>query len=180
MDSALAQLESVTDTASLGRREELATAIPKHYGHPGPLYFKNASAGMYTGFDDIRDVAEEVAGLVSNSGLIFQINTLGGNVANPAFERASAFPHRARPFLAELQTYYERPSQEATRLRAFRQFQTTLSRNGVRHHYRNYPDLDLANWESAYYGDSYPRLQRVKERYDPYNLFRHPQSIQPR
>ena len=136
------------------------------------------SAGFYAGFGDLRNVAKEVAGLVGdNRGLIFQINTLGGNVANPAFARVSAFPHRSRPFLAELQAYYDKPSQEPHRLAAVRKVQSTLRENGVNHHYRNYPDLDLQGWESAYYGDSYPRLQRVKGRYDPHDLFRHPQSI---
>ncbi len=176
-EPALRELASVMKSASYGRHEDLAAVIPKHYGHPGPLYFKNASAGMYTDFGDIRAVAGEVTRLVGDNPLILQINTLGGNVMRPELERASAFPHRSRPFLAELQTYYDKPSQGAARLRAFRQVQATLNRNGVRHHYRNYPDLDLQDWESAYYGDSYPRLQRVKGRYDPHDLFRHPQSI---
>ncbi len=57
--------------------------------------------------------------------------------------------------------------------------QAVLSDNGVSRHYRNYPDLELANWQSAYYSDSYRRLQQVKQRHDPDNLFRDPQSIQP-
>lgn len=50
----------------------------------------------------------------------------------------------------------------------------------------NYPDPDLADqehntsgvpWHALYYGDNYPRLQRVKTEWDPLNLFRHTLSV---
>jgi FAD binding domain/Berberine and berberine like len=50
----------------------------------------------------------------------------------------------------------------------------------------NHPDTDLADpslntsgvpWHSIYYQDNYPRLQRVKARWDPRNVFHHPLSI---
>jgi Berberine and berberine like len=52
----------------------------------------------------------------------------------------------------------------------------------------NHPDVDLDDpglntsgvpWHTIYYGESYPRLQRIKARWDPRDLFRHALSIRP-
>jgi hypothetical protein len=52
--------------------------------------------------------------------------------------------------------------------------------------YINCPDNDLADlawnrsgipWHALYFQDNYPRLQRVKQRWDPANFFRHRLSI---
>jgi aclacinomycin oxidase len=51
----------------------------------------------------------------------------------------------------------------------------------------NHPDTDLVDpalnssgvpWHTLYYQANYPRLQRIKARYDPRNVFRHALSIQ--
>jgi FAD/FMN-containing dehydrogenase len=50
----------------------------------------------------------------------------------------------------------------------------------------NHPDTDLADptlntsgvpWHTLYYQGNYPRLQRVKSRWDPLNVFHHPLSV---
>ncbi|EGC30797.1 hypothetical protein DICPUDRAFT_92909 [Dictyostelium purpureum] len=44
--------------------------------------------------------------------------------------------------------------------------------------YQNYPDDDITNWQEAYYGYNYPKLQQIKLKYDPNNYFKFPQSIE--
>jgi hypothetical protein len=43
--------------------------------------------------------------------------------------------------------------------------------------YQNYPRRDLPDYPQQYWGDSYPTLQQVKQKYDPYNAFNFQQSI---
>jgi aclacinomycin oxidase len=54
--------------------------------------------------------------------------------------------------------------------------------------YINYPDVDLADptqntsgvpWYELYYGQNYPRLQQIKAKWDPRDVFHHAMSVQP-
>jgi FAD/FMN-containing dehydrogenase len=55
----------------------------------------------------------------------------------------------------------------------------TLAATADGHVYQGYADPTLGDWQRAYYGDAYARLQQVKRRYDPENVFRHAHSIVP-
>ncbi|KAJ7648731.1 glucooligosaccharide oxidase [Mycena polygramma] len=44
--------------------------------------------------------------------------------------------------------------------------------------YLNYIDDQLVDWQQRYYGVHYPRMQELKRKYDPTNLFRFPKSIE--
>ena len=45
--------------------------------------------------------------------------------------------------------------------------------------YVNYIDGAVSNWEQAYYGENYARLQKVKTEWDSENFFSNDQSIKP-
>lgn len=157
---------------------ELAKAMKRYYGRSGPILFKNASAGLYRSFDDIANIAANIfEKVVAAKGMIYQINTLGGKINDKEFESKSCYPHRALPYLSELQAYWEKPTQEANLLEAFESIQQLIRKNGIRAQYRNYPDINFPDWEHAYYGNNYRRLQAIKKQYDPEGIFNYEQGI---
>jgi len=174
----IAPLTALADSTSPTLGADLPKAMKRYYGRKGPIYFKNASAGLYRGSEDILKISDRLFEMVAlNPGIVFQVNTLGGKIADPGFEAASCYPHRRLPYLGELQAYWEDPSQEARLTGAFEAIQALFRDSGITAHYRNYPDINFKDWETAYYGRNYGRLQAVKRKYDPEDLFHYPQSV---
>ena len=58
-------------------------------------------------------------------------------------------------------------------------FVAKLEAYGNGHRYQNYPDPTDQEYRWAYWGDAYPSLLWVKQKYDPRNFFHFPQSIDP-
>ncbi|MEM6686062.1 MAG: FAD-binding oxidoreductase [Bacteroidota bacterium] len=171
-------LKEETDKATIGNRRPLAKALETFYGVQHPIYFKNACAGLYTDFSTIEGCIDDViSNVISTKGLIYQVNTLGGNINSAASEKRSVYPHRSYPYLAELQSYWDKTSQEASRLAAFQEVQDRFYAHGIRAHYRNYPDINFKDFETAYYGKYLPHLKAIKQQLDPDNRIQHPQSI---
>lgn len=171
-------LKKISDKGTIGSKRALPKALKTFYGVQHPLYFKNACAGLYKDFSEIEgcidDVIEKV---ITTRGLIYQVNTVGGNVNSKSLEKRSVFPHRNLPFWSELQSYWEKPSQETRLLTAFQEIQQRFYDHGIRKHYRNYPDINFKDWQTAYYGKYLPELQKIKQQLDPDNRIQHPQSI---
>lgn len=178
VQKAIDALSLLTDKTTIGEPKPLASALKTYYGIQYPIYFKNASAGLYKSYEDIRISMEQVLPIVTSTpGMIYQVNTLGGNIAKEEFVNASAYPHREYPYLSELQTYWDEPHQEAKLLKAFQQVQDVFLNNNISTQYRNYPDINFNNWSESYYGENYSKLQSLKKKYDPENLIRHEQSV---
>ncbi|MDB4429543.1 FAD-binding oxidoreductase [Akkermansiaceae bacterium] len=150
----------------------IARALKRYYGQKGPLPFYNVSGGYYHGFSDVENSADLIAERVmGTSGLILQVNTLGGAITRGP---GSAYPHREFPFMGEIQGYWERKSAREKLIAHVTELRQAI---GAKAHYRNYPDPTLENPSEGYYGDSLPKLKALKARYDPDNVIRHAQSI---
>ncbi len=177
-ESTFSGLRSLSDEYKPTYNQPLANALKRYYGRKDPLYFKNASAGLYKGIEEIESVLPQVfEKVIANPGMIYQINTLGGNIQNPDFEKNSAYPHRQFTYLSELQSYWDNPSQEKKFISAFEEIQNLFRSSGVSAQYRNYPDINFPDWETAYYGNNYAKLQEIKSKLDPDDLFRFEQSV---
>ncbi|MDB5227778.1 MAG: hypothetical protein JWN78_1971 [Bacteroidota bacterium] len=171
-------LGPLTDTIQIGKPQPLEQALKVFRGKSAPLFFKNSSAGLYENYETIRPFIKEVISkVIETPGMIYQINTLGGNIQQPEFEKTSAYPHRALPYLSELQTYWEVASRSKYYETKFEEVQSIFKANNITAQYRNYPDIQFNDWEKSYYGKSYERLQQIKTKYDPHNIFRYEQSV---
>ncbi|HRG88505.1 MAG TPA: FAD-binding oxidoreductase [Chitinophagales bacterium] len=176
---ALDKFAALADKTTIGSPRPLAAALKVFYGASQPVYFKNACAGMYNGYGTIADcVGEAIEMVLSTPGLIYQVNTFGGAVADEQFSEGSCFAHRSFNYLSELQSYWQQPSQQEKLIKTFDSIQSVFARYGIDKHYCNYPDLRFENPQQAYYGNSYARLQQVKKRLDGDNVICHAQSIQ--
>jgi FAD/FMN-containing dehydrogenase len=113
------------------------------------------------------------------SGVSFDV--LGGAVADVAVND-TAFPHRGALAVVQYTAGWPDGQSDAAVasdvawLHGFRAAMTPFMGNGA---YVNYADPSLENWQTAYYGLNYARLQRAKKSYDPDNVFHFPQSVVP-
>ena len=116
---------------------------------------------------------EAIEGRGAQSGALL-IDAYGGAV-NRIAPAATAFPHRRA--LASVQ-YFAVGGASA---RAWvNQARTQLAPSMTGQAYVNYIDPSLPNALNAYYGANLPRLEQVKRRYDPHDLFRFAQAVPPR
>ncbi len=171
-------LTGVSQKITKTKPQPITTALKVFYGRREPLYFKNASAGLYKNFSDIENCIDKVIDtVIATPGMIYQVNTLGGNIQNAEFEKDSCFPHRAFTYFSELQIYWDIEKQQDRLLQKFQEVQTLFIDNNIKTQYRNYPDIRFTNWAEMYYGANYLKLQQIKNKHDPDNLIRHEQSI---
>ena len=95
---------------------------------------------------------------------------------------ATAFAHRGERFLFKQEVIVDPGASEDERQAGH----GWLSRSWALVHawgsggvYPNFPDPELDDWGRAYHGANLDRLRRVKATYDPENVFRFAQSVQP-
>jgi hypothetical protein len=174
------KISLLTDKKTSTIFRPLNEALKVFYGAQHPVKFKNACAGLYKSYDDIKSGIDKILEtVITGSNTILQINTLGGQIQNAEAEINSSFPHRAYSYVSELQTYWDNESEGKRQMLTFETIQQMFNEIGIDAQYCNYPDINFSNYASLYYGKNYPRLQQIKNKYDPDNLIRHEQSIKP-
>lgn len=100
----------------------------------------------------------------------------GGAIGRVA-DDATAFAYRAGTrFCVQYYTSWSAPSAAARRLADIRAVYAAM-RPWSGGAYVNYPDLDLADWQSAYWRQNLARLRTVKQAVDPDDVFHHAQSV---
>lgn len=177
----LKQLDQLMDKNAQLKPDPIAIGVGYYYGQHQPLNFKNISAGYYRNFSDLENCIEALFDrVVQTPGMVYQINTLGGEINNPTFAQAGSYAHRSAQYLGEAQFYWQDAKQETASLEKMAALQKVLADNGINDHYRNYPDSNIKDPQQAYFGESLSRLQNLKAILDPQNRFQYAQGLSPK
>ncbi len=107
----------------------------------------------------------------------FTIETLGGAIDDKTPGQTAYFHRRGPSFLVQFAVYFTPENDPERTLGTLRSVQKQLKPATISGAYINYPDRDLVDWQTQYWGTNYPRLRRIKRQYDPNNIFQHPHSI---
>jgi hypothetical protein len=94
-------------------------------------------------------------------------------------EDATAYPQRKSHFIMNVHTRWREAGQDAVCVGWARSLFDTMGRYAVGTVYINFMPDDETDRVEAAYGPNYKRLAEVKAKYDPSNLFRMNQNIQP-
>jgi FAD/FMN-containing dehydrogenase len=118
-----------------------------------------------------------------NARALLQIDSYGCQI-NTRPPDATPIPQRSSVMKLQYQTYWADADEDPQNLAWISDFYSEMYGergpwpDGVMDGcYVNYPDVDLKEWPYLYYKENYPRLQRVKARWDPHDIFHHAQSI---
>lgn len=110
---------------------------------------------------------------------VVQIRALGGAIARVPGE-ATAYAHRDRSLMLNVAAFYESEEDRPRREAWVRDLFKTLTHGDDSVYVGFLADEGADRIRSAYPGDTWDRLRRVKREYDPDNTFRLNQNIPPR
>jgi FAD/FMN-containing dehydrogenase len=127
-------------------------------------------------------IAEIVAGMAARpSEMTFtSIWKFGGAVQRvPA--NATAFGDRSMPFMLSLDAIWSKPADDEANIAWTRSLWTRMQRHSTGRLYLNFPGHGEGETlvRDAFGPETYARLQKIKGKYDPENLFRMNQNILP-
>ncbi|MDC0766583.1 BBE domain-containing protein [Streptomyces sp. HD] len=185
---------SVQPVRTLRNQPWLAAALAGSPGDPGPVYRLKVKSGyLRRGFTDRQIEALHhhlTRSDYDHPGGSVSLYTHGGRV-NTVAPDATATPHRDASIKMFCVNGWEDPRDDARHIGWLRELYEDLyadtggapvAADGA---FINYPDTDLADpahnsgapWHALYFGDNYRRLQRVKAKWDPRDVFHHALSV---
>ncbi|MWV42713.1 FAD-binding protein [Paenibacillus sp. HJL G12] len=151
---------------------------------PDPILTQRFSNQFSSGFGRkpfpdkaIKSMREFLEKAEPNSTAGFFFLNWGGAISRVA-PKATAFYWRKAKFYVEWNSSWIKKSEAAKNIALVRNTRRKLQPFIVGS-YINVPDQGIQNSGPVYYGKNFPRLRRVKAKYDPENVFNNPQSIPP-
>lgn len=134
----------------------------------------------------LRDLSDEVIDAVAEQAAerpsplsTVDVWLLGGAVARN--HQDTAFANRDAPYMLGLESNWDDPKDDEKNIAWARSIWTDMQRFSTGGLYVNFPGFEEGgeSHQKAAYGANWERLQAVKQRYDPDNLFRGTNGIRP-
>jgi hypothetical protein len=145
-------------------------------GQPAGGYYYTKSHYFNELSDEALDVFIERGAAIVSPMSILAIFNLGGAVARVG-EQDTAYPNRMSPYLLNVNGSWADPSTTQDNLAWTKESWDALAPFATGASYANF---EVDGKVMAIYGEEkYQRLQKVKDKYDPGNLFRLNQNIKP-
>ncbi|MFC6887073.1 FAD-binding oxidoreductase [Actinomadura yumaensis] len=176
-----------------------ATQWPGYSAPDNTTRFKGKSAFHRKNFSD-RHAATFYKHLTRDDyghpGAIVQVMAHGGQI-NTVPSPATALAHRDSILKLNYLNFWTDPAEDAKHLGWMREFYrdvyagtggVPVPNDETDGCFINYADVDVADpkwntsqtpWSQLYYKDNYPKLQQVKARWDPRDVFKHTLSVRP-
>ena len=128
--------------------------------------------------DGLIDVVVRYAGKLPTPQCEIFVAALGGATARPAPE-STAYAHRDARFVMNVHGRWNDAADDARGIGWARDFFQAAAPFATGGAYVNFMTADEGDRVRAAYGSNYDRLTQVKRKYDPSNLFRMNQNIEP-
>lgn len=139
-------------------------------------YWKSHNFDVLT--DDAIDVIVDYAGRLPSPQCEIFLGLIGGQ-ASVLSATATAYPNRSALWAMNVHTRWENPAEDSTCIAWAREFFKMSAPYASGSVYINFLTADESDRIADAYGPNYGRLEAIKAKYDPQNLFRANQNIRP-
>ncbi|HWP96967.1 MAG TPA: FAD-binding oxidoreductase [Syntrophomonadaceae bacterium] len=141
---------------------------------------KFKSTGRFTHRQYSIEEIEKLVGLIQErpKGSVYVsliVYALGGAVQDVS-KHATAFYYRNAQYILAIESLWINPQFAEANIKWVQQ-KFRYIRSITRGSYVNFPYNSLMNYEQAYFGQNKYRLEKIKRKYDPFNIFSFPQGI---
>lgn len=163
--------------ADLLRPMRYVEMFPRDEGGYHPMAVSRTMFVDRIGVEDARKIVDRLR--ASDAALrVAQLRVLGGAMARVAID-ATAFAHRRSRIMVNLAAFYDGVEERVVRQAWLEEFAGAIRQQDSGAYVGFLGDEGAQRIRDAYPGPTGERLARVKARYDPGNLFRINQNIEP-
>ncbi|KAJ3775904.1 hypothetical protein FB446DRAFT_359569 [Lentinula raphanica] len=180
----LLQFNPVNKLAEMGWHDWVV--IEQGFDVKSPVYHTHASFIFGQGgitpevTKAIITLVEDSTKLLNGRGKSHVLWDMAGGVDKDVSRDATPYYWRDGVYIANFKLQWMHPTMRPDMLKFMKRVRDTLNPCSLKGNasYVNYIDGAREDWQYAYYGENYSRLQQIKERWDPTNFFHFEQSIE--